>query len=203
MQHSPSPFDQNRDGTVLSEGAGILILESLERAMKRNAKIYGEIIGFGLTTDAYQMAGASPTGDERARAIETALQFAGISPGDVDYINAHATGTVQNDSNETAVIKRVFGDHAKEIPINATKSMIGHAQGAAGALETIAGLMAFERGIIHPTINYDTPDLNCDLNYVPAHAVEQDVSVMLKTSFAFGGKNSSLLLKAFETNGHH
>lgn len=197
-EKTPAPFDKNRDGTVLSEGAGIIIVEELNHALKRNAPIYGEIIGSGSTTDAYQMAGTDPSGKERARAIRIALKSAGITPQEVEYINAHATGTEMNDSNETAVIKEVFGEYAYKIPVNATKSMIGHTQGACGVLEIIASLLALKEGIIHPTINYETPDEECDLNYVPNKAISKKVNIAISNSFAFGGKNSVIVLKRFE-----
>ena len=195
--HTPTPFDKNRDGTVLSEGAGIVIVEELNRALKRNAPIYAEIIGSGTTTDAYQMAGTDPSGKERMRAIRIAMKSAGILPEEIEYINAHGTGTHINDSNETNVIKEVFGKYAYKIPINATKSMIGHTQGACGALEIIATILALKESIIHPTINYETPDPECDLDYVPNKAISKTVNVAISNSFAFGGKNSIIVLKKF------
>jgi 3-oxoacyl-[acyl-carrier-protein] synthase II len=195
---SPAPFDKDRDGTVLSEGAGIVVLEELSHALNRNAQIYAQIIGSGTTTDAYQMAGSDPTGKERARAIRIALQNAGIAAEEVDYINAHATATQMNDLNETAVIKEVFGEYAYKIPISSTKSMIGHTQGACGVLEIIATLLAIKKGVIHPTINYRTPDEGCDLNYVPNTALSKQVNIALSNSFAFGGKNSVIVLKRFD-----
>lgn len=195
---APAPFDKNRDGTVLSEGAGIIILESFESAIKRGAQIYAEIVGYGVTTDAYQMAGTDPSGQERIRALQLALKIAKIEPTEVDYINAHGTGTLQNDANETHVIKTVFGNHAGKLLISSTKSMIGHTQGGCGVLEIIATLLALKKGIVHPTINYETPDEQCDLNYVPNHAVKKQIRVALKNSFAFGGKNSILALRSME-----
>ncbi len=197
---SPAPFDKTRDGTVLSEGAGIVIVEELQHALKRNAPIYGEVIGSGTTTDAYQMAGSDPSGQERVRAIKIALKSAGITPADVEYINAHGTGTKMNDSSETAVIKECFGDYAYKIPISATKSMIGHTQGACGVLEIIATLLALHKGIIHPTINYKTRDEECDLYYVPNEAIIKNVNIAISSSFAFGGKNSVIVLKKFDGN---
>jgi 3-oxoacyl-[acyl-carrier-protein] synthase II len=195
--NTPAPFDKNRDGTVLSEGAGIVIVEELNHALKRNAPIYAEIIGSGITTDAYQMAGTEPSGKERARAVKIALKSAGIMPEEVEYINAHGTGTVINDSNETAVIKDVFGKYAYKIPISSTKSMIGHTQGACGVLEIIATILALKEGIIHPTINYQTFDEECDLNYAPNKAIYKEVNIAISNSFAFGGKNSIIVLKRF------
>ena len=197
--HAPAPFDKNRDGTVLSEGAGILILENLEFAIRRNAPIYAEIVGYGITTDAYQMAGADPSGQERIRAVNLALKSAKLQPEQVDYVNAHGTGTVQNDSNETQVIKAVFNSHARRLSISSTKSMIGHAQGASGALEIIASLMALKEGIIPPTINYQTPDELCDLNYIPNKAINKKTRIVLKNSFAFGGKNSVVAIRSYES----
>lgn len=195
---APSPFDKNRDGTVLSEGAGIVILEELNHALSRNAPhIYGEIIGYGMTTDAYQMAGIEPTGEQRIRAIKLALRSAGVQPEDINYISAHGTGTVLNDANESKIIKEVFGKHAYSIPVSSIKSMIGHTQGAAGALEVISCLMALNKGIIPPTINYKTKDPLCDLNYVPNKSISWDVDMAMVNSFAFGGKNSVIVLKRF------
>lgn len=194
---TPAPFDKNRDGTVLSEGAGILILEELEHALNRNAEIYAEIVGYGCTTDAYQMAGSDPSGEQRIAAIQKALKNANVRIDEIDYVNAHATATKQNDQNETEVLKAVFGEHAYKLLINATKSMIGHAQGAAGALETIAGVQALYSGVLHPTINYSELDENCDLNYLPNNSLRTKINYMMKNSFAFGGKNSILILKAF------
>ncbi|MCM8797810.1 MAG: beta-ketoacyl-[acyl-carrier-protein] synthase family protein [Candidatus Omnitrophica bacterium] len=195
---APSPFDKNRDGTVLSEGAGIVILEELNHSLSRNAPhIYGEIIGYGMTTDAYQMAGVEPTGEQRARAIKIALRTADIQPEEVDYISAHGTGTILNDANETKFIKEVFGKHAYKIPISSIKSMIGHTQGAAGVLEIISCLMVLNKGIIPPTINYRTPDPKCDLNYVPNKSISKEVNITVSNSFAFGGKNSIIVLKKF------
>lgn len=195
----PSPFDSERDGTVLSEGAGILVMESLDSAIKRDATIYGEILGGASTTDAYNMAGSDPDGFERGRAIELALLNSKVTKESVDLINAHATATIQNDSNETAVIKKVFANRAKDLFVNATKSMIGHTQGAAGVLEVIALLQSLKEGIIHPTINYRNFDPACDLNYVPNNAIKNNVRVAIKNSFAFGGKNTVLVFKKFDS----
>lgn len=193
---APSPFDKERDGTVLSEGAGILILEELGHALRRNApNIYGEIIGDGMTTDAYQMAGIEPSGEQRARAIKIALRSAVIQPEEVDYISTHGTGTILNDVNETMVIKEVFGQHAFKIPISSIKSMIGHTQGAAGVLEIISCLMVLNKGIIPPTVNYKTKDPECDLNYVPNRSIKKEVNIVISNSFGFGGKNAIIVLK--------
>jgi len=197
-EKTPSPFDATRDGIVISEGAAILVVESLSHALERNAPVLGEIIGYGETTDAYNMAGPEPTGIQRARAVKIALRSAGITPEEVDYVNAHGTGTVSNDSNETNVIKEVFGEHAYKLLVNSTKSMIGHTQGAAGALEIIACLLALNESIVHPTINYSGKDPECDLNYVPNQAVRRETKIAVSNSFAFGGKNSIIVLKKYE-----
>lgn len=197
-EKTPAPFDKNRDGTVLSEGAGMLIIEELNYALRRNAPIYGEITGSATTTDAYKMAGTEPTGKEKVRAIKIALKSAGIVPEEVEYINAHGTGTRMNDVTETAVIKEVFREYAYKIPVNSTKSLIGHTQGAAGVLEIIAALLALNENIIHPTINYETFDPECDLNYVPNKAIMKNVNIVLSNSFAFGGKNSVIVLERFK-----
>ena len=195
--NTPAPFDKNRDGTVLSEGAGMLIMEELGYALKRSVPIYAEIVGSATTTDAYNMASTEPIGKEKVRAIKIALKSAGIAPNEVEYINAHGTGTQMNDANETVVIKEVFGEYAYKIPISSTKSMIGHTQGACGVLEIIAIILALKKGIIHPTINYQTPDPECDLNYVPNKAISKKVNIALSNSFAFGGKNSIIVLKKY------
>lgn len=194
---TPSPFDKNRDGTVLSEGAGMLIMEELNYALQRNANIYAEIIGSAVTTDAYKMAAVEVEGKEKVRAIKTALKSARLIPDEVEYINAHGTGTLMNDATETAVIKEVFGKYAYKIPVSSTKSMIGHTQGACGVLEIIASILALKNGVIHPTINYQTPDESCDLNYVPNKAVFKNIDIAISNSFAFGGKNSVIVLKRF------
>ncbi|MFA5362952.1 MAG: beta-ketoacyl-ACP synthase II [Candidatus Omnitrophota bacterium] len=188
------PFDRLRDGFVLSEGAGVLILEELEYAQKRKSHMYGEILGVSSTCDAYHMTSPDPQGQQAERALRLAIQDAGIKPHDIDYINAHGTSTPLNDKIETIVIKRVFGDRAKEIPVSSTKSIIGHTIAAAGALEICAALLALEKGIIHPTINQEAPDPECDLNYVPNKAITAHPKIILKNSFGFGGKNSALVL---------
>ncbi len=197
-EKAPAPFDKNRDGTILSEGAGIMVVEELGHALKRNAPIYAEIIGYGMTTDAYHMTGPEPSAEERFRAIKMALSNAKVPPREVEYINAHGTGTRLNDSNETLAIKEVFGKYAYEIPISATKSLIGHSQGASGTLEIIATLLALKKGIIHPTINYETPDETCDLNYVPNKAIKKNINIAISNSFGFGGKNSIIVLKKYK-----
>ncbi|MBU1006162.1 MAG: beta-ketoacyl-ACP synthase II [Candidatus Omnitrophica bacterium] len=192
------PFDKERDGFVLSEGSGILILEDLEHALARNAHIYGEIVGFGMTCDAYHMTKPEPSGKQAIRALRYALKDANVRPEDVDYVNAHGTSTPINDANETAILKEVFGEHAHKLAISSVKSMIGHLIGAAGSVELIGALVALEEGVIPPTINYETPDPDCDLDYVPNKARKANVEVMLKNSFGFGGKNSALVVRKFK-----
>jgi 3-oxoacyl-[acyl-carrier-protein] synthase II len=188
------PFDGSRDGFVISEGAGVLILEELEHAKKRGAHIYGEILGVSSTCDASHMTNPDPQGQQAERALRLAIQDAGIQTHDIDYINAHGTSTPLNDKTETMVIKKVFGDRAKDIPISSTKSMIGHTIAAAGALEMCAALLALEKGVIHPTINQEVPDPECDLNYVPNKAIKANPKIFLKNSFGFGGKNAALVI---------
>jgi len=192
------PFDKTRDGFILGEGAGILILEDLEHARKRNAHIYGEILGFGMTCDAYHMTKPEPSGKQAIRALRSALEDAGIKIKDVRYVNAHGTSTFLNDRNETFVLKEIFGEHAHDLAVSSIKSMIGHLIGAAGSVKLIGGLMALENGIIPPTINYEVPDPECDLDYVPNEARRQEVDIMLKNSFGFGGKNSALVVRKYK-----
>ncbi len=191
------PFDKTRDGFVLGEGAGILILEDLEHALKRKAHIYGEVLGFGMTCDAYHMTKPEPSGQQAIRALNQALKDAHVEPKDIDYVNAHGTSTPLNDKNETFVLKKVFGSHANKLAVSSIKSMIGHLIGAAGSVELIGSLMAIEEGIIPPTINYETQDPDCDLDYVPNKARQKDVKIVLKNSFGFGGKNSALVVGKF------
>ncbi|HUS71026.1 MAG TPA: beta-ketoacyl-ACP synthase II [Anaerolineae bacterium] len=188
------PFDKDRDGFVCSEGCGMLVLENLEHALGRGAHIYAEVLGYSATTDAYNMAAPDPEAEGAARAIRWALEDAGIGPEDVDYINAHGTGTVLNDAMETLAIKKVFGDHAYRVPVSSTKSMIGHLFGGAGAVETIVCALTIEHGIIHPTINYETPDPECDLDYVPNVARKAEVKVALSNSFGLGGQDACLVV---------
>ncbi len=192
------PFDKDRDGFVMGEGAGVVILEELEHAKKRGAKIYCEMAGYGMTGDAYHMTAPDPCGDGAIRAMQTALNDAGLNPEDVDYINAHGTSTQLNDKMETAAIKAAFGDHAKEkLVVSSTKSVTGHLLGATGAVELIACAKAIENGIVPPTINYETPDPDCDLDYVPNNAREMNVNVALSNSLGFGGHNATLIVKKF------
>jgi 3-oxoacyl-[acyl-carrier-protein] synthase II len=192
------PFEKNRDGFVVAEGAGILILEELQFALKRKAKIYGELIGYGYTGDAYHITAPSPDGDGAVRCMKMAIKDAGLKPEDVDYINAHGTSTPLNDLTETVAIKKVFGDHAKKVPISATKSMTGHLLGAAGSTEAIFTILAIQDGIMPPTINYEEPDPQCDLDYVPNVARRKPVKVAMSNAFGFGGTNATLIFKKFE-----
>ena len=192
------PFDKNRDGFVMGEGCGILILEELTQALNRGAKIYAEIIGYGLTGDAYHITAPSPDGEGAARCMQMALQDAGLAPEEVDYINAHGTSTYYNDIYETVAIKTVFKAHAKKLPISSTKSMTGHLLGGAGGVEAIFTVLTLGQGIIPPTINYETPDPECDLDYVPNVSRKAEVRVALSNSFGFGGTNAVLAFKKFE-----
>jgi len=191
------PFDLNRDGFVMGEGAGILVLESLESAQERGAHIYAEIVGYGATADAYHITAPAEGGEGAARAMKQALEDAGIEPEAVDYINAHGTSTDLNDKYETMAIKTVFGEHAKKLAVSSTKSMTGHLLGAAGGVEGLISVKALEEGIIPPTINYVTPDPECDLDYVPNEARKQELSYVLSNSLGFGGHNVALLFKKF------
>jgi 3-oxoacyl-[acyl-carrier-protein] synthase II len=191
------PFDKQRDGFVMSEGAGMMILESLEHAQRRGAKILAEIVGVGQTADAYHITAPAPGGEGAIRAMRLALKDAGVEPDSVDYINAHGTSTDLNDITETQAIKEVFGERAKKIPVSSTKSMIGHLLGAGGAVELIATIMSMEEGVLHPTINYEFPDPDCDLDYVPNKMRKMDVNVALSNSFGFGGHNITIAVKKF------
>ena len=192
------PFDKERDGFVLSEGAAVLILEEAERALSRGASIYAEVIGFGLTSDAYHMTAPAPEGEGAARCMQMALDDAGIRPEDVDYINAHGTSTDLNDRFETMAIKTVFGSHAYKLAVSSTKSMTGHLLGAAGGVEAAYTALTIKRGIIPPTINYEYPDPDCDLDYVPNVARTATVKVALSNSFGFGGTNATIVMKSWE-----
>ena len=191
------PFDAGRDGFVCGEGGGLVVLESLEHARQRDARIYAEMVGYGMTGDAHHMTAPDPEGDGAARAMAAALRDGGLEPSAVGYINAHGTSTPYNDKFETIAIKRVFGEHAKKVPISSTKSMTGHLLGAAGGIEAIATAFAIHHGVLPPTINYDTPDPDCDLDYIPNQARKQEVEVALTNAFGFGGTNATLALKKF------
>lgn len=188
------PFDRDRDGFVMGEGAAVLVLETLEHAKKRGARIYAEILGYGATADAYHLTQPAPEGEGIQRAMRAALEDAGIKPEEVDYINAHGTSTPLNDKFETFAIKKVFGEHAYRLLISSTKSMIGHLLGAAGAVEAVATVMTVYTDEVHPTINYENPDPDCDLNYVPNVAVRKKVNYALSNSMGFGGHNATLLI---------
>ena len=192
------PFDKERDGFVMCEGAGILILESLDHAIKRDAHIYAEMISYATTNDAYHMAQPLPTGEQAKKSMELALQAAKIDPTEIDYINAHGSSTVLNDKTETKIIKQIFGENSYKIPISSNKSMIGHALGAAGSIELIASVLTIKHQFIPPTINYEFPDPECDLDYVPNKARKATVTTVLKNSFGFGGKNSNIIIRKYE-----
>ena len=192
------PFEKNRDGFVVAEGAGILILEELQFALKRKAKIYAELVGYGYTGDAYHITAPSPDGDGAVRCMRMAIKDARLKPEDVDYINAHGTSTPLNDLTETVAIKTVFGDHAKKVPISATKSMTGHLLGAAGSTEAIFTILSLRDGIMPPTINYEEPDPQCDLDYVPNVARRTPLKIAMSNAFGFGGTNATLIFRRFE-----
>ena len=195
-QGASRPFDRDRDGFVIGEGCGVVMLEELEIAKKRGAKIYGEVIGYGLNGDAYHITATAPNGEGAARCMNLALKNAGINKEDVDYINAHGTSTGA-DATETQAIKTAFGDHAYKLAVSSTKSMTGHLLGAAGGVEAIFTLLAMQKGVIPPTINYTTPDPECDLDYVPNVARERNLNVCVSNSFGFGGTNGVLIFKKF------
>ncbi|MGQ9646595.1 MAG: beta-ketoacyl-ACP synthase II [Thermodesulfobacteriota bacterium] len=191
------PFEKNRDGFVVAEGAGILILEELEFALKRGARIHAEIVGYGYTGDAYHITAPPPDGEGAARCMRMAIRDAGLKPEDIDHINAHGTSTPLNDATETQAIKTVFGEHAKKIPISATKSMTGHLLGAAGSTEAIFTILSLREGILPPTINYEEPDPECDLDYVPNVARRKAIEVAMSNAFGFGGTNATLVFKKY------
>ena len=191
------PFDATRDGFVCGEGGGLVVLESLDHALGRDARIYAEVVGYGMTGDAHHMTAPDPEADGAARAMSLALDDAGVDPSAVGYINAHGTSTPYNDKAETMAIKRVFGEHARKLAVSSTKSMTGHLLGAAGGIEAIATAFAIHHGILPPTINYETPDPDCDLDYIPNQARKQDVEVALTNAFGFGGTNATLVLRKY------
>ncbi|MGI6611449.1 MAG: beta-ketoacyl-ACP synthase II [Limnochordia bacterium] len=196
-QRASRPFDKLRDGFVMAEGAGIVLLEELEHAKRRGAHIYAEVVGYGSTGDAYHITDPAPDGEGAARAMQLALEDAGLTPESVGYINAHGTSTLKNDYVETLAIKRVFGEHAYQVPVSSTKSMTGHLLGAAGGVEAIICVKTLETGIIPPTINYEVPDPDCDLDYVPNQARMHDVDVAMSNSFGFGGHNAVLVFRRY------
>jgi 3-oxoacyl-[acyl-carrier-protein] synthase II len=197
-QHACRPFDKDRDGFVFGEGAGVMVVEAKDHARQRGARIYAEIAGGAITGDAYHITAPDPTGDGAARAMQLALDRAGMQPEEIDCIFAHGTGTELNDATETKAIKRVFGEHAYDIPITATKSMLGHTLGAAGAISALAAVLTIRDGLIPPTINLETPDPECDLDYVPHVARRQEVRTAMVNGFGFGGQNVTVIIKAYE-----
>ena len=197
-ERASRPFDKERDGFIIAEGSGVLILEERDRALKRGAKIYAEVIGYGANGDAYHITAPAPEGEGAARCMRLALKDAGISPTEVDYINAHGTSTEYNDANETQAIKKVFGEQAFKLAVSSTKSMTGHLLGAAGAVEGVFSVLTLQQGIIPPTINYENPDPECDLDYVPNQARRADVRVVLSNSFGFGGTNACVIFRRAE-----
>jgi 3-oxoacyl-[acyl-carrier-protein] synthase II len=192
------PFDKERDGFVMGEGAAMLVLESLEHAQARGAKIYGEVIGYGSTCDAYHITAPDPDGGAAQESMRQAIEDAGITPEQVDYINAHGTSTPLNDKGETAAVKAVFGEYAKRLMISSTKSMTGHLLGASGAVEALLCVLALKEGFVPPTINYRVPDEECDLDVVPNIGRKADLRYALSNSLGFGGHNASLILKRWE-----
>jgi len=196
--HASRPFDLNRDGFVMGEGAGIVILESLEHAQKRGAHILGEIVGYGRTSDAYHVTAPDATGSGAAHAMELAIEDAGLKPENISYINAHGTSTKLNDKVETLAVKRVFTDKAKSIPMSSIKSMTGHLLGAAGGVEFIACVYAIRDDIVPPTINYETPDPDCDLDYVPNTSRKLTVETAMSNSLGFGGHNATVVVRKFK-----
>lgn len=196
-EHASRPFERDRDGFVIAEGAGIVVLESLEHAKKRGAHIYAEMAGYGMSADAYHITAPDPEGLGAAAAMEMALKDAGLRPEEISYINAHGTSTKLNDKVETLAIKNVFKDYAKKVAVSSTKSMTGHLLGAAGAVELIICALAIKNDIVPPTTNYENPDPECDLDYVPNHARKIKVNTALSNSLGFGGHNATLVIKKF------
>jgi 3-oxoacyl-[acyl-carrier-protein] synthase II len=197
-QRASRPFDKDRDGFVQGEGAGIVILEELEHARKRGAPILAELVGYGANSDAYHVTAPSPDGEGAVRCMRLALQSAGLRPEDIGYINAHGTSTPINDKTETKAIKTVFGEHARAVAVSSTKSMTGHLLGAAGAVEAVVCILALTRNVLPPTINYTTPDPECDLDYVPNQPREIRINAAMTNSFGFGGTNAVLVFKRFK-----
>jgi 3-oxoacyl-[acyl-carrier-protein] synthase II len=197
-ERASRPFDRERDGFIIAEGSGVLILEERDRALKRGAKIYAEVIGYGANGDAHHMTAPAPEGEGAARCMRLSLKDAGIAPSEIDYINAHGTSTEYNDANETQAIKKVFGEQAFKLAVSSTKSMTGHLLGAAGAVEGVFSVLALRHGIIPPTINYENPDPDCDLDYVPNQARRADIRVALSNSFGFGGTNACVIFRRGE-----
>lgn len=202
-ERASRPFDIDRDGFVIGEGAALLMLEDLDHALARGAKIYAEILGYGHTSDAYHVTAPLETGEGAAKAIELALEDAGLKPEDIDYINAHGTSTPLNDKSETVAIKSALGEQAYEIPISSTKSVTGHLMGGAGAIEAVFTIMAIREGFVPPTVNLDNQDPECDLNYTPHVGVKHNIDVAMSNSFGFGGHNAVLIFGKYPQNGHH
>jgi 3-oxoacyl-[acyl-carrier-protein] synthase II len=196
-KHASRPFDKERDGFVMSEGGGVLVLEELEHAKKRGAKIYCEIVGYGNSADAYHLTAPSENGEGAARCMKMALHSGGLNPEDISYINAHGTSTPLGDIAETQAVKTVFGEHARKLVISSTKGATGHMLGAAGAVEMTACILAMQNSLVPPTINYEVPDPQCDLDYAPNKAREMKVNAIINNSFGFGGHNSSVAAKKF------
>ena len=201
-QHASRPFDMGRDGFVIGEGAGIVILEELEFARKRGARIYAEIAGYGMTGDAFHITMPDDSGSGAVRVMQKALKDAKVQPQEIMYINAHGTSTPYNDKFETMAIKKTFGEHAQKMAISSTKSMTGHLLGAAGGVEAVFSILSIDRNVLLPTINYETPDPECDLDYIPNRAREAKIDYALSNSFGFGGTNAALLFKRYDENGN-
>jgi 3-oxoacyl-[acyl-carrier-protein] synthase II len=197
-ERASRPFDRERDGFVMGEGAAVLILEALEHALDRGATIYAEVIGYGMSSDAYHVTAPAPEGEGAVKSMRGALEDAGLPPEGVDYINAHGTSTPYNDANETLAVKRVFGDHAYRLAVSSIKSMIGHTLGAAGAIEAVATVLSLRHGVLPPTINYEHPDPDCDLDYVPNEARQRPIQVALNNSFGFGGTNATTVFRRYD-----
>jgi 3-oxoacyl-[acyl-carrier-protein] synthase II len=198
-QRASRPYDKDRDGFVMGEGAGIVVLEEYEHAKKRGAKIYAEVVGYGLSGDAYHITSPAPDGDGGFRSMSAAIKRAGIAVSDIDYINAHGTSTPLGDASETRVLKLALGEeNARQTPVSSTKGATGHCLGAAGAVEAIFTTLAVERGCLPPTINYEEPDPACDLDYIPNESREADVRVGVSNSFGFGGHNACIVVRRFE-----
>jgi 3-oxoacyl-[acyl-carrier-protein] synthase II len=198
-ERASRPFDRDRDGFVLGEGAGVLMVEELEHAKRRGANILAELVGVGMSGDAYHITAPAPDGDGAIRSMAAALENAGLDPDEVEYINAHGTSTQLNDASETAAIKNVFGDHAYKLAVSSTKSVIGHVLGAAAAVEVIFCVLAINNEVLPPTINLDNPDPDCDLDYVPNQARERRIDVALSNAFGFGGHNVSIIVKRYDS----
>ena len=196
-ERASRPFDAERDGFIMGEGSGIVILEELEFARKRGARIYAEVIGYGASGDAYHITSPAPSGEGAARCMAMAVKDAGIAPTELGYINAHGTSTKYGDELESIAIKTVFGDHAYKVPVSSTKSMTGHLLGAAGGVEAVVPILAPDRGILPPTINLENPDPECDLDYIPNKARKAQVEVAMSNSFGFGGTNACLIFKKY------